>query len=200
MIMQVQNIKNMNGILKNSFKGVIVLSFFILFSCNNDKNLEQDFIENNFIEIVDTLAYGTGSFINLPKDTIKYSKLAVKFHPKIDYSAEVESIVNQYFKENRKTTLNYDDLLKKGTYSNFLLNDSFQKQIGKYIIFTNDKEIDKNIKYAGRVDFQNMKIYKDKAFLVFYKSLEKQSVAYILLFKKENDNWKLTLKDVLFQT
>ncbi len=199
----------MIGILKNKTMAKISNSKWIVFvlliiclfvACDNKRNFEQEFIEDNFLKIVDTIAYGKGAFISLPNDTIRYSDLSVKLIPKISYNKKIDEFTLSYFEENRALKKIFEDALTKGNYSKFSLDSTFPKQIGKYHIFFNANEEDKTIKYAGRIDIENLKVYKDKAMLVLSESIGHYGVTSLVLLIKEGDCWKVIKREVLFQS
>lgn len=132
-------------------------------------NPGQKFIEDNFLKIVDTVAYSRGAFITTPSDSIAYPKLSVKLSQKIDYIKELDEFVNAYFEENKNVKKIFQDVISKKTYSTFTLDSNFPKRIGKYHFFFTESDRDKTIKYAGRIDIGNFKIYKDKAVLILTK-------------------------------
>ncbi len=69
----------------------------ITLSCTNKSKLEQQLVEDTFLEIVDTLAYRRGTFVSLPKDTIRFPELSIKFSQKINYNKKVDEITNVFF-------------------------------------------------------------------------------------------------------
>lgn len=188
--------------IKNKLKIKHILFFLFLtltVSCSKTPRNDQKFIEDNFLAIVDTVAYGRGTFISLPKDTIVYNDLAVNLMPEITYNKKIEEFVNLFFKENPALRESYKDVLNNGKYSEFILDSTFPVHIGKYHIFYNVKKV-KNIKYAGRIDIENLKIYNDKAMLILTESVEKFGVTSLLLLKKEADEWKVIHREVLIQS
>jgi hypothetical protein len=168
-------------------------------SCSKEATFEQQFIEDNFLKIVDTLPYSTGTFVSLPKDTIAYSDLAVNLTPEINYNKKMEEFVLSFFEENPDLKKVYLDVLEKGKYSKFPLDTTFPKQIGKYHLFPEVPKENK-LKYAGRIDIENLKIYNDKAILVLSESVDHFGVTYILLLKKEGNKWKVFRRETLMQS
>lgn len=53
------------------------------------------------------------------------------------------------------------------------------------------------MKYAGRIDIENFKIYKDKAILLLSKSVGKYGTTSIVLLIKKNGNWKVYKREVI---
>lgn len=185
---------------KLNMKCIFSLLIMVSISCNNKVKLEQQFIEENFLEIVDTLAYNTGTFVPLEKDTIKYPELALKFSQKIDYNKKVDEITTGFLEENKQLKLMFQSVLKHGNHSTISLDSNFPKKIGKYLIYFNESEIDKKVKYAGRIDIENLKIYKDKAILILSETVERYGTTYILFLVKEHDKWKVLERKVLYQS
>jgi hypothetical protein len=196
--------------MKRKIKFVCILCHLILFiSCKKEivseqKNIEfsfeQKFIEDNFLKIVDTVAYSRGAFITTPSDSIAYPKLSVKLSQNIDYIKELDEFVNSYFNENKNIKMAFQDVINKKSYSTFTLDSKFPKRIGKYYFFFNQNEQDKRIKYAGRIDIGNFKIYKDKAMLILSESVGKYGVSSIVLLIKKDGDWKVYKKHVILTT
>lgn len=184
---------------------IILIVITLNFACKNKEETErnfiteQKFISNNFLEIVDTSAYSTGAFVFLPGDTVKCSKLSVNLTSNVIYNKKVDEFTLTYFEKNKKLKSAFKDLLENGKHVEFSLNSDFPKQIGKYSIFLNGNNIDKKIKYAGRIDIQNFKVYKNKAILILSKSVGHYGTTFIILLKKEKDTWKVSSREVLFQ-
>lgn len=167
---------------------------------NIQVNLGQKFIEDNFLTIVDTVAYSRGAFITTPSDSISYPKLSVKLSQKIKYVKGLEEFTNAYFAKNKNLSITFKNVIEKKVYSVITLDSKFPKNIGKYYFFFNDNEQDKTIKYAGRIDIENFKIYKNKAILLLTKSVEKYGTTFIVFLIRENGNWKIYKKDVLLMS
>lgn len=186
--------------IKNKYAIVILIT--LSFACQNKIEIdsEQIFISDNFLKIVDTTAYKTGAFVFLPSDTIIYHpKLSVNLTSKITYNKKIDELTHAYFEKDKKLKSSFKDLLEKGKYIEFSLDSNFPKKIGKYVIFFNGKNIDKKIKYAGRIDIQNFKMYKNEAIMILSKSIEHYGTTFILVLKKENDTWKVVRKEILYQ-
>lgn len=160
-------------------------------------NGEQKFIEDNFLTIVDTVAYSRGAFITTPSDSISYPKLSVKLFQRTNYIAELEKFTNSYFEQNKDLSVIFKDVIDKKEYSIVTLDSSFPKSIGKYYFFFNENEQDETMKYAGRIDIENFKIYRNKAVLLLSKSVGKYGTTFIVFLIKEDRTWKIYKKDVL---
>lgn len=188
---------------------VPVFCTLFLVSCKKELIIEQKdykvssgqkFIEDNFLKIVDTVAYSRGAFITSTSDSISYPKLSVKLSQKTDYIKELEEFTDAYFAKNKDLSVIFKDVINKKEYSIITLDSNFPKKIGKYYFFFNDNEQDKNIKYAGRIDIENFKIYKNKAILLLTKSVRKYGTTEIILLLKENGIWKIYKRDVLLMS
>ncbi|MFH7012398.1 hypothetical protein ACHRV5_11025 [Flavobacterium sp. FlaQc-52] len=164
---------------------------------NVQVNPGQKFIEDNFLTIVDTVAYSRGAFITTPSDSISYPKLSVKLFQRTNYIEELEEFTNSYFAKNKDLSVIFKDVIDKKEYSIVTLDSSFPKSIGKYYFFFNENEQDKTMKYAGRIDIENFKIYRNKAVLLLSKSVGKYGTTFIVFLIKENGTWKVYKKDVL---
>jgi hypothetical protein len=199
MEMQKHHTKSSIGTLKSKWINLFFVTYLFI-SCENKQNLSQKFIEDNFLEIVDTMAYSTGAFVSPPRENINYSQLSVNLTQKITYNKKIDEITQTFFEKNKDLKSSFKELLENNTYSEFSLNSTFPKQIGKYHIFFNGNNIDKKIKYAGRIDIGNFKIHKDKAILILAESMEKYGTIYVILFKKEGVNWKIFKREVLGQS
>lgn len=187
-------------ILKRKRIIVATLIAFMFVACDYKHNFERKFIEDNFLKIVDTAAYKKGTFISLPKDTIRYSNLSVNLIPKITYNKKIDEFTLSFFDENSDLRIMFQDVLSKDSYSEFSLNSDFPNQIGKYHIFFNKNEEDSKIKYAGRIDIENLKIHNDKAILILSESIEHYGVTSLILLIKEKNQWKVIKREVLFQS
>lgn len=201
--MLIPYIKKMVGVLKNNISIFILLCLFL--SCDEKVIDNSEFIENNFLKIVDTVAYRYGAFVLPPpssKDTIikvpSYTNLALELNNDIKYNEKINQDVLFYFNLNKKIKTEFKDLLKNGSYSKFSLSKNFPKKIGKYSIFFEKSKVNKKIKYAGRIDINNFKIYRNKAFLVLTESVGKCERTYLLLFEKNNNNWIILKKEILY--
>jgi hypothetical protein len=186
---------------------ILILYNSLLFvECSNktdkiDKtDLKQKFVEDNFLTIVDTLAYSRGAFITLPSDTIRYSKLSVKLSQKIAYNSRVNEFVLAFFEKNDELKKIFKDILVNNENHEILLDSNFPKKIGKYHIFFNNNERDRSIKYAGTIGITNLKIDKDKAMLVLSESVEHFGKTYIVLLIKEKNDWEVVKRELLWQS
>ncbi|MBF7093087.1 hypothetical protein IUY40_16260 [Flavobacterium sp. ALJ2] len=204
----------MGGVLKNKYHVIFLcLIGCSLISCQRKTENPSTFIENNFLAIVDTVAYKHGAFVippPLPNGIIEkrplYPHLAIELNKKIRYNKRIEKDVLTFFNLNKKVEADFKDLLENGNYFNFSLDKNFQKKIGKYYVFFDEKKIDKKIKYVGRIDIENLKIYKNKAILVLSESVGGPrrvgsfGRTYIVLLAKEDNAWKIVKKELLYMT
>lgn len=181
-------------------KSIFSLLIIVFLSCTNKVKLEQQFIEENFLKIVDTLPYDTGTFVALEKDTIKFSELALHFSQKIDYNKKIDEITTGFFEDNKQLKSIFQSVLEHGTNSEYFLDSNFPKKIGKYRIYFNENQIDKKIKFAGRIDIENLKIYNDKAILILSESVQRFGTTYIVFLVKEKGEWRVLERKVLYQS
>lgn len=163
-------------------------------------NYGQKFIEDNFLKIVDTIAYSRGAFITTSSDSISYPRLSVKLFQKTKYLKGLEESTTAYFKENKDLGIVFKDVINKKSYSIVTLDSNFPKSIGKYYFFFNENEQDKTMKYAGRIDIENFKIYKNKAVLLLSKSVGHYGTTEIVFLLKENGIWKIYKREVLAES
>jgi hypothetical protein len=184
---------NINRIIK-----LFIIAIFFT-SCENDCNVEQKFIENNFLTIVDTLAYQHGSFRPpLSNKAIKatpYSNLCIRLVDTIGHNNSVQKYIDSFFAENKDLRIAFQDVLNSTNYSEFIIDSNFPRKIGKYHISLNEKYIDKSNKYVGKIEIQNFKISKDKIILIVSKSVGYSKIVFIELFRKEKGDWKLIKKE-----
>ena len=167
---------------------------------NIQVNPGQKFIEDNFLTIVDTIAYSRGAFITTPSDSISYPRLSVKLFQRTNYLKGLEESTTAYFKENKDLGMVFKDVINKKSYSIVTLDSNFPKSIAKYYFFFNENEQDKTMKYAGRIDIENLKIYKNKAVLLLSKSVGHYGTTEIVFLLKENGIWKIYKRDVLLES
>ena len=205
--MQTIYIKKMAGNLNiNSVIKLFIIA--ILFtSCEKDYDIQQKFIENNFLTIVDTMAYQQGSFRPLPPlpnktigDVVLYSNLSVKLVDTIVYNERLQKDIDSFFNENKDLKIAFQDVLNNNNYSEFIISTNFPKRIGKYHIFLNQEYENKSNKYVGEIEIQNFKINKDRAFLIVSKSVGHSRIVFIELFMQEKGYWKLVKKESLFES
>lgn len=198
-------IKKMVGIIKNKIAIKIIFVACLVTSCSHKIEDQENFIKENFINIVDTTAYKYGSFRPLPplpNDTINevhyYSDLSIKLNDTIRYDNILQKEINNFFNLNKALKKEFHKLLEDDNYSNLILTSKFPNKIGRYHIFSN--KLDENIinKYAGEVEISNFKINKDKALLIVTKSFQNSMIAYIILFIKEDNKWKIVKREPLF--
>ena len=185
---------------KKIIKIIKIYSIILFVACANKTDFKQKFIEDNFLKIVDTIAYSRGAFITLPSDTVRYPELCLKLSNKIMYNDKVNEIVLAFFEKNYSLKKRFNDVLSKNENNEILLNSNFPKKIGKFHIFFNEEEKIKSIKYAGRIDIGNLKIYKNKAILILSESVGHFGKTYILLLIKEKNDWKVFKRELLWQT
>jgi hypothetical protein len=176
------------------------IALILFIKCVDKKQPKQKFIEENFLKIVDTLAYSRGAFITLPKDTIKYSKLSLKLSKEINYNPRVDEFILEFFKKNKELKKNFEEVILVNEKKETLIDETFPKKIGKYHIYFDKKDIDNSIKYAGLIGFTNLKIKNNKAFLIFSESVEHYGKSYIVLLIKDKNNWKVVKKELLWQS
>lgn len=195
----------MAGVLKNNKVIRIILIFCLLTSCKHKVKNQEEFIKENFINIVDTIAYKYGSFRPLPplpNDTINeihhYSNLSIKLNDTIHYESVLQKEIDNFFNSNDKLKMQFQDVLNEESYSNLTLTSKFPNKIGRYHIFLNKTYEDKKIKYAGEIQISNFKITKDKAFLIVTKSFQNSMIAYIVVFLKEDNHWRIIKREPLF--
>lgn len=179
---------------------IILINLLIIFGCSEKSNIEQTFIEQNFLIIVDTLAYNTGSFVTLPSDTISYPALSVELSKNISYNDKVEKIILNYFDKDVKLKKTFDDVLDMKDKQEIILNSNFPNKIGKYSVFLDEANRDKNIKYAGAIGINNLRIKGNKAILVLSEYVEHYGNTYIVLLIKENNQWRVFKRDLLWQS
>lgn len=179
---------------------IILANFLIIFGCSEKNDIRQTFVEQNFLIIVDTLAYNTGSFVTLPSDTISYPALSVELSKNISYNDKVEKIILNYFDKNVKLKKTFDDVLEIKDEQEIILSSNFPNKIGKYNIFLEKVNRDKNIKYAGAIGINNLRIKENKAVLVLSEYVEHYGNTYIVLLVKENNQWRVFKRDLLWQS
>lgn len=194
----------MVGILKLNKIIAGVLIIFLITSCKERLLNQEKFIADNFINIVDTMAYTYGSFRAmppLPNDTIKreysYSNLSLYLNNKIKINVILQKEIDAFFNSKHNLKMKFLDVINNGNYSDIELSPKFPKKIGKYdIFFIKDNKITES-NYAGEVEISNLKIYEDKAYLIVTKSFNKSTVAYIVLFIKEDNIWQMVERELL---
>ncbi|PWB18305.1 hypothetical protein [Flavobacterium sp. HTF] len=109
----------------------------------------------------------------------------------------MDEYTKAYFEKNQNIKKIFHDVIGNKAYSTFTLDSNFPKKIGKYYFFFNENEQDKTIKYAGRIDIINFKVYKDKAILILTESVGKYGVSSIVLLIKKDGDWKVYKKHAI---
>jgi hypothetical protein len=190
------------GILK--IKKIVVffitIFFFFILSCKKESINKEAVIADNFIQLVDTFAYKTGTFIPVPFiEEEKFDSNRKKIIPKTAFGVNlVDSIVvdkitnrdiNDLLSHNSKFNELYGELFTKGKYENFHVSSHFPKSIGRYKIYT-DSSIDKP-NFVGEVELCNFKIYEDKIMVVLIKSVGYSKRADLIILKRTNNLWKI---------
>ncbi|CAM4108951.1 putative lipoprotein [Flavobacterium branchiophilum] len=180
---------------------LIFILFCIFVMCSKNNKIEderQQFIEENFLEIIGKEAYYNGSFIHFGNDSLQYySKLSVKLDPEVTYNPKMESLLLEYFENKKDLKKDFNNVIHKNYKNNLLLDSNFNKKIGNYYIFFNDTEQNKKIKYAGEIYIENLKIDNGKAVLIITKSTQKKGITYVMLFNKKGKQWDTISNEVL---
>ncbi|WP_281234910.1 hypothetical protein [Flavobacterium gelatinilyticum] len=185
----------------------MTITFCFLLSCKKESINKEAVIADNFIQLVDTFAYKTGTFIPVPFiEEEKFDSNKKQIIPKVPFSVNlVDSIVydkiisrdiNDLFSKNSKLDKLYGEILRKGKYENFQLTSHFPKSIGKYNIYT-DSSIEKP-NFVGEIELCNFKMYENKIMLVLIKSVGHSKRADLIIFKKTNNLWKIIDRANLF--
>jgi hypothetical protein len=186
---------------KKSIYILAICSLLLFIACANKTDLNQKFIEDNFLKMVDTTAYITGSFRKPPNSLKKKLKLLVELNPEINYNKDIDDLVINFFKNNTEYEAMFKNLINDDIpYCEFLLDEKFPKKIGKYSINFKDSKLKNSSDYVGMVDIQNFKISQNKAMLVLSKSEEKSSITYIVLLIKDANKWKIIKTETLSQS
>ena len=209
--MHINYLKNMEkvGILK--IKRIVPFFMIIIFSliagCKKESINKEAVIADNFIQLVDTFAYKTGTFIPVPfvenemldsnnKRIIPNSAFAVNLVDSIVFDKIVHKDIDNLIIKNSKFRNLYGDLISKGKYENFQISSNFPQSIGKYKIY-NDSSIDKP-NFVGEVELCNFKLYEDKIMVVLIKSVGHSKKADLIILKRTNNLWKIVDRTNLF--
>lgn len=207
--MQIIYIRKMAGILNFKKCRYSFLIIIILISCRDNNNIkrtiEQDFIEKNFLVIVDTLAYRHGSLRPIPiesnqKHSIFDKELSVFLNNKIGFDADIMQDFDSFFNKNPYLKKEFYDCLKEAPYVELTIDSSFSKRIGNYNIITNMDDINKNMQNVGGVKIKNFKIVDDKAFLVVEKTDGNYPIGIVMFFFKEKNSWRKIKEEILYQS
>lgn len=200
-------IKKMVGILNIR----IYLAFIVLVSVfsgckDSEKNRPQKIIEDNFLTLVDTFAYEHGSFRHVgpdPRSKVQnvvkhYPELSIFISKKIGNSNIAENEIHGFL-QREKLDSKFDELTNE-KQSQFVLDTTFPKKIGRYNISFEPKKPTK-IKYAGEVAFSNFKISGNIGyFIVELSDGEDSSIGFIVLIEKIDDIWKIIKREPLYRT
>lgn len=178
---------------------ILILAISCIYSCQKNKRDDvQTMITDNFLEMVDTAAYVTGSFRKPPQIKKNNSLLLVEFNSEIKCNTRIDNFIIDYL--NKDVNLNkFSIFFTKAACENFHFDNTFQRKIGKYTI-SFDENIRKSKNYVGKIDIENLRINGNKAILVLSKSQEDSGITYIVLLSKDNGIWKVIKRDVLYQS
>jgi hypothetical protein len=185
----------------------MTIIFFCAFGCKKENINKEDIIADNFIQLVDTFAYKTGTFIPVPfvenekldsnkKEIIPNTAFGVNLVDSIVFDKIVHKDIDELVNKNPKFKKLYGDLISKGRYENFQISSNFPKSIGKYKIY-NDSSIDKP-NFVGEVELCNFKLYEDRIMVVLIKSVGHSKRADIIILKRTNNLWKIVDRTNLF--
>lgn len=203
-------IKKIIGTLNFNFT-ILFLSIVVLINfyyCKNEQsedNSLQKIVEDNFINIVDTLAYKNGSFRALPPNfdkikinTTKSSELEVFLNKNVTHDMLIENEINNFFKTSRLNSKFYK-LSKNEYYKDFVFH-KFKNKIGKYKILLDPTYISK-YKLAGTIVIKNFKIDKLNNigfFVVELSSGIKSGIGYIIVIEKINNKWIMIQRSPIY--
>jgi hypothetical protein len=206
---KIRDMKKFNIYFKIVYGVKIFVIAIIFSSCisktsnENSTKIEQLFLQDNFLSMVDTFAYVAGNFSPLPPminkpivDTV-YTNLSIELVDSIAYDKSSLFDINSFFNSNTILKTRFQDIIKSKDFMVFKLDSNFQKKIGRYHIYLNKKYENKMISYAGMVKFSNFKILNNKAFLEVSQTYDRGGRSYIVLFEKENNVWKVIKKEIL---
>ena len=197
------------GILK--IKKIVVFfmlpCFCLVLACKKESINKEAVIADNFIQLVDTFAYKSGTFIPVPfvkskkldsnkMQIIPNTAFGVNLVDSIVFDKIVHKDIDELVSKNHKFKKLYGDLISKGKYENFQISSNFPKSIGKYKIY-NDSSIDKP-NFVGEVELCNFKLYEDKIMVVLIKSVGHSKRADIIILKRTNNLWKIVDRTNLF--
>lgn len=197
------------GILKIKRIVVFFMTIILCFvlGCKKESINNEVIIADNFIQLVDTFAYKTGTFMPVPfmeeekfdsnkKQIIPKTAFAVNLVDSIVYDKIINRDINDLLSHNIKFRQLHGEIFTKGKYQNFHISSNFPKSIGKYKIYT-DSSIDKP-NFVGEVEFCNFKLYEDKIMFVLIKSVGHSKKADLIILKRTNNLWKIVDRTNLF--
>lgn len=191
-----------NLIMKQSFYTkvfILIIIISCIYSCKKTiLHDEQTMIEDNFLSIVDTSAYLTGSFRKPPQSQKLHSQLLIEVNKEIICNARIDELIDDYLNKDSNFK-DFKDLFNKVKCNNFHLEDTFKEKIGKYDI-SFDRKIQSNKNYIGKIDFENLRTDGKNAILVLTKSQGNSGITYIILLSKSNGIWTVIKRDVLYQS
>lgn len=193
----------MDGILNIRQLVIIIFITGLSVSCKNDDKMSyQKIVEDNFLKIVDTAVYKYGSFRpSLSSDNKDISSAyLITIKDTISFEKSREKDISSFFNQNISLGREYEDLKNSVGYSTFILNGAFPKKIGKYHIKFSDGKNKPNIRYAGEVRIKNFKFSSDLGYLIVEESEKNSKIAFIVLFRKMNGEWKIVKREPLYES
>lgn len=184
------------------------LVVILLISCKNENTVGtyKTIIEDNFLGIVDTMAYRYGSFRPLPpvlgaeERFNNHSLILISINGKIVYDVYNERYIKDFLKQNTTFKNEFENLNNDQQYAVFSIEKKFPRKIGKYLLSFNLNKIDTTHQYGGHLEIKNFKFSDDLGFLLIEKSEGKSMICFIVLFKKINNEWKIIKREVLYES
>jgi len=193
--------------IKKIVMSFISIFFFFILSCKKENMNKEVIISDNFIQLVDTFAYKTGTFIPVPfieeekfdsnkNQIVPKTPFAVNLVDSIVYNEIINRDINDLLSHNIKFRELHGEIFTKGKYQNFHISSNFPKSIGKYKIYT-DSSINKP-NFVGEVELCNFKLYENKIMVVLIKSVGHSKRADLIILKRTNNLWKIIDRTNLF--
>lgn len=175
---------------------IFLLLTFTLFSCENHNLKGQQFIEHNFLSIIDPMA-GTSQTPLRQRDEPVGDKKIVLLNQNIVYNENMDDLLFTFFGNNPSYREQFNDLLYTVSYDEFSIDRTFAKQIGKYSINVNSR--DNDTKNTESIAVENFKSFNNQAMLVLSTVKDKKKVFSILLFRKTKGRWQIIKREILAQ-
>jgi hypothetical protein len=195
MIMQELSFLNLANIFNMKTNILAISVLLIIMSCKEKfKNPYYELLNENFLQIVDTIAYRTGRLIQIPNDTsseFQLRNLCIEVDTIIDMPTEI-SLSIQSALRNEKLT-DFETLFLGGAeFKIDKLELTKLKKIGRFNLVTvGDLKGNQCSKIAGKIKFYSPFVSTKKVIIpLTISESSKAGYTKAYLFSNQNGKWK----------
>jgi len=176
-----------------------LIFLFGIIGCSQEPTIAfNQLIDEHFLQFIDTTAYKSGRFVQIPNDTtstIHFEKLCVSVDPIISRSEKLKSdVLTLVYEKNLKE---FEELIINNNNLPIDTLDLSQiKSKGRYSLIQSGKQIDLACSIlAGYIKFYTPFLSSNKAMLIFSVfDSPKSGFTQCWLFKKDKGHWQTIYK------